>query len=111
MRHIAIMEQPARAPHMRRFAMHVIVALVGAAFYVAGGWLVLTHVLGDGDLERASTMDLGRGEGVSVTVSVMDGPTLQCATAPNTVASDTIEITAKELRDVIGELGCWERSD
>jgi hypothetical protein len=111
MRHIAIVEHRERAAHMRT-AVHVVVAFVGAALYVAGGWLVMMHLLGDGDMKSASPADdLSHGEGIAITVSVIDGPTLHCATAPNRVASDTIEITANEVMEVIKELGCWEPSD
>jgi hypothetical protein len=109
MRH-AIVEHRERAEHMRA-ATSVVVALVCVALYVAGGWLVLTHLLGDGDMKSASPDDPGLGEGVGITVSVIDGPTLHCATARNRVASDTIEIAAKEVGDVIMELGCLELSN
>ena len=71
---------------------------------------MLTHLLSNGDMNPPPT-GLGHGEGLTITVSVIDGPTLDCATASNRVASDTIEISAKELKDVIWELGCWEPSD
>ena len=89
----------------------VMVALVGAALYVAVGWLVLSYLIGDGNMKPASPGDLNHGEGVAITVSVIDGPTLHCATTPDRVASDTIEITAGEMGDVVGELGCWDAGD
>ena len=110
MRHTAIVEHRERTEHMPA-AMRVVVAFVCVALYVAGGWLVLTHLLGDADMKSASPDDRQRGEGVAITVSVIDGPTLQCATAPNSVASDMIEIAAQKLGDVILELRCSEPGD
>jgi hypothetical protein len=110
MQHTVVAEQRVRGAQMRGLAIHVVVALVGAAGYIAGGWLVLTHLLSNGDMKAAPPRSLGHGEGLTITVSVIDGPTLSCAIAPNTVASDTIEITAKELKEVIWGLVCWEPS-
>jgi hypothetical protein len=92
-------------------AIRVIATIGGFAFYVGAGWVLLTHVLSNHEATSGPPSVESHAAGVTITVSVLDGPTLYCATTANMVAVDTIAVTASEVPGLFRELGCWEPGD
>ncbi|HEY1297603.1 MAG TPA: hypothetical protein VGJ60_31360 [Chloroflexota bacterium] len=48
---------------------------------------------------------------VSVTVHVIDGPTLHCVTSAGHVAGDAIMVSANAVPELFRQLNCWDPSD
>lgn len=95
-----------------RPAMRQVAAVVGIAVYLAAGWLLLTHVFSGREETLAPPQRIERpSTGVTITIYVVDGPSLYCATSADRIASDSILVAAREVPELLRDLGCWEPAD
>jgi hypothetical protein len=89
------------------------VATVGGfVLYIAGGWVLITHLLSGREPTAAPiTREVTSSAEVSVTVHVIDGPTLHCVTSAGHVAGDAIMVSANAVPELFRQLNCWDPSD
>jgi hypothetical protein len=96
---------------MTQPGVRVVAAVAGGAFYVAAGWVLLSHLVSNREALAAPTDTERQVAGVTITISVTDGPTVNCATSADRVAKDTLAATASEVPELFRRLGCWNPGD
>jgi hypothetical protein len=95
-----------------RPAIRQLAAVIGFAAYAAAGWVLLTHMLSGREETLATPQRIEPPTTrVTITIDVIDAPTLYCATSADRTASDTILVAAREVPELFWKLGCWEPSD
>src|SRR5215203_6176612 len=96
---------------MKRPTSRVLTELTLMAFYVSAGWVLLTHF--SNNRAAATTIpleDVRDGAGVTVTIRLLEGGSIPCATTANWASTDSVVVSASEVTRVFGELNCREPS-
>ena len=94
---------------MKQSTFRVIAQFVLMALYVSAGWVLLTYF--SNNLAVATAIPIGDvhdGAGVTITIRILEGGSLSCATAANRASTDTVVVSASEVTRVFRELDCWE---
>ena len=94
---------------MKQPTFRVIAQFALMALYVSAGWMLLTHFSNNLAVATAIPIgDVSDGAGVTITIRILEGGSLSCATAANRASTDTVVVNASEVTRLFRELDCWE---
>jgi hypothetical protein len=79
------------------------------ALYVGADWVLLANIVsGHETAPTPPTRDASLSAGVTMTVHVIDGPTLYCSAGANRVVADRILVSASAVLELIRQFQCWD---
>src|SRR6266508_4154511 len=84
---------------LKHSVVRLLIAGAVSVFYAVAGWILLAHLVSSHDATPAPPGGESHSAGVTITISVVDGPTLYCDTSADRTATDTIAVTGSHVRD------------
>jgi len=94
---------------MKQPTFRVIAEFALMALYLSAGWVLLTHLSNNRAMAREIPIaDASDGAGVTITIRILEGGSLACATAANRASTDIVVVSASEVARVFRELDCWK---
>jgi hypothetical protein len=94
---------------MKQPTFRVIAQFALMALYVSAGWVLLTYFSNNLAVATAIPIgDVSDGARLTITIRILEGGSLLCATAASGSSTDTVVVSASEVTRVFRELDCWE---